>query len=77
VDKPTKATESSTPVPEEIGTDTQITIRLGSGDRYTFEDSNGVEYATIEVGLEGDAVMSLYLYGPRGTMLGHFSLWNR
>jgi len=48
-----------------------------AGYRYTFEDSNGVEYATLEVGLEGDPVLSLYLYGPRGNLLGHFSLWNR
>ena len=77
MDKAIKAAEDGTLVPEEIGTDTQITIRLGSGDRYTFEDSNGVEYATLEVGLEGDPVLSLYLYGPRGNLLGHFSLWNR
>ncbi|HKQ03890.1 MAG TPA: hypothetical protein VJ464_02070 [Blastocatellia bacterium] len=75
--KPKVVAEANSSISEEIGTDTEITIRLASGDRYSFVDPDGVEYATIEIGLEGDPVMSLYLYGPRGALLGHFSLWNR
>ena len=74
---PKKVAEADSAMSEDIGTDTEITIQLASGDRCTFVDREGVEYATIEIGLEGDPVMSLYLYGPRGALLGHFSLWNR
>ena len=57
---------------EEHSQDQTITIKIGSGDRYRFEDEQGTELATIEIGLEDDShLLAIYTYGPKGTMHGY------
>jgi hypothetical protein len=56
--------------------DETITIRLGSGDRFRFEDEAGVELCMIEVGLADDPqALAVTTYGPAGKMLGHTTLF--
>jgi hypothetical protein len=61
---------------EDLSKDETIVVRLGSGDRFRFEDENGVELATVEVGIEGDPqALAIYTYGRRGKLLGYLAIF--
>lgn len=63
-------------IDESVSRDEIITVRLHSGDRYTFEDEQGCELVMVEVGTQGDPhAISVYTYGPKGNMLGYIALF--
>jgi hypothetical protein len=61
---------------EHAAKDETITIKLGSGDRFRFEDEQGCELATVEVGTDEDPhALAIYTYGVKGKMLGYTAVF--